>query len=71
MALGVWVFFRLSNNEAELDAGIEVVLTSGFCVLTSATRHRLHIPFPIDKGIRYQESGIRFGSGPGPLMPDP
>ena len=30
MALGVWVFFRLSNNEAELDAGIEVVLTSGF-----------------------------------------
>jgi hypothetical protein len=47
---GFWfgIFFRLSINEAELDAGIEVVLTSGFWLLTSATRHRLHIPFPID-----------------------
>jgi hypothetical protein len=29
---GFWfgIFFRLSINEAELDAGIEVVLTSGF-----------------------------------------
>jgi hypothetical protein len=41
-----------------LDAWIEVVLTSGFCVLTSATRHRLPIPFPIDK--RDQVSGIRY-----------
>ena len=58
MVFGIWVFFRLSNNEAELGAGIEVVLTSGFCVLTSATRHRLPIPFPIDK--RDQVSGIRY-----------
>jgi len=38
--------FSGSNNEAEMRV--------------SATRHRLHIPFPIDTGVSYQESGIGF-----------
>ena len=54
MVFGVWIFFGLSNNEAGLDAGTEVVLTSGFCHLASATRHRLHIPFPIVRAISRQ-----------------
>jgi hypothetical protein len=49
----VWVFFRLSINEAGLEFGAWCLLTSGFWVLTSAGRHRLHIPFPIENaGIR-------------------
>jgi hypothetical protein len=61
MVFGVRIFFRFSINEAGLDAGTEVVLTSGFCHLASAARHRLHIPFPIGNRGQKPEAGNASG----------
>ena len=56
MSAGFVGILRASNNEAESVSWARDALWSVVCRPSSATRHRLHIPFPIDIGIRNQVS---------------
>ena len=60
MALGLDLL-RAFQQRGRVGCGAEAVLASGFCHLASATRHRLHIPFPI--GNRSQKPEIRSQRG--------